>query len=112
MAAFLQLLGRYAEAYARHPYPMSFATCLVKGSLADGIAQTFVEKNEAGFSTRRNLLFAAWSAAYCGCAQHYIFNVAFSRAFGTATTWAVSLQKAAADSFVATPLLGIPIYYA
>ena len=44
--------------------------------------------------------------------QHYIFNVAFSRAFGTATNTMVALQKAAADSFVATPLLGIPIYYA
>eukprot|EP01046_Picozoa_sp_COSAG06_P035788 COSAG06_NODE_3882_length_4808_cov_2.751327_2_plen_157_part_00 len=44
--------------------------------------------------------------------QHYIFNVAFSRAFGTATSASVALQKAAADSFIATPLLGIPIYYA
>ena len=61
---------------------------------------------------RRNALFALWSAAYCGSCQHYIFNVAFSRAFGTATTASVALQKAAADSFIATPLLGIPIYYA
>lgn len=44
--------------------------------------------------------------------QHYIFNVAFSRAFGTATTASVALRKAATDSFIATPLLGIPIYYA
>lgn len=64
------------------------------------------------FSVRRNALFALWSAAYCGSCQHYIFNVAFSRAFGTATTASVALQKAAADSFIATPLLGIPIYYA
>lgn len=62
------LLGRYMSFYSKSPYIASFGTCLVKGALADGIAQTQIEKNEH-FSVRRNALFALWSAAYCGCAQ-------------------------------------------
>ena len=105
------LLRRYSDVYLTHPYRTSFVTCLLKGAAADGLAQMYIERKEH-LSVRRNALFAAWSAAYCGCAQHYIFNIAFSRAFGTATSASVALQKAAADSFIATPLLGIPIYYA
>ena len=109
MAAIAQLLRRYSEFYSSHPYRTSFVTCLVKGAAADGLAQSYIERREH-LSIRSNALFAAWSAAYCGCAQHYIFNIAFTRAFGTATNASVALRKAAADSFVATPLLGIPIY--
>eukprot|EP00747_Dinoflagellata_sp_TGD_P170730 gnl/TRDRNA2_/TRDRNA2_203034_c0_seq1.p1 gnl/TRDRNA2_/TRDRNA2_203034_c0~~gnl/TRDRNA2_/TRDRNA2_203034_c0_seq1.p1 ORF type:complete len:188 (+),score=10.33 gnl/TRDRNA2_/TRDRNA2_203034_c0_seq1:174-737(+) len=107
------IVRRYATWYANSPYRGSFVTCLIKGSLADVVAQLVIErKDKAQFSLRRNALFGLWSAAYCGCAQHFIFNIAFTRAFGSGTGFAVALSKAAADSFAATPLLGIPIYYA
>lgn len=104
-------LERYSGFYERHPYPASFMTCFVKGSIADITAQVVIEKQEK-VSLRRTGLFALWSAAYCGSAQHFIFNVFFGRVFGQATTLRVALTKASADSFLATPLLGIPIYYA
>jgi len=103
-------LERYSAFYDKHPYPTSFMTCFVKGSIADIIAQIIEKRERVDF--RRTGLFALWSAAYCGSAQHYIFNVLFGRAFGQATTVRVALTKASADSFIATPLLGIPIYYA
>lgn len=62
------LLSRYMSFYSKSPYVASFGTCLVKGAVADGIAQTQIEKTEK-FCIRRNALFALWSAAYCGCAQ-------------------------------------------
>lgn len=41
------LLRRYSAVYARNPYRTSFVTCFVKGSAADALAQTIVEKNGA-----------------------------------------------------------------
>eukprot|EP01048_Picozoa_sp_COSAG05_P028409 COSAG05_NODE_8800_length_670_cov_1.411559_1_plen_153_part_01 len=106
------LLRRYARFYELHPYRASFVTCLVKGGIADAATQTWIEGREGGPDLRRTALFALWSAAYCGCAQHFIFNIGFGRVFGTGTSVGIALRKACADSFVATPLLGIPIYYA
>ena len=123
------LLRRYTSTYSRHPYSASFVTCCLKGALADIVAQTAqlegssrrregstqqvaAAADPAEYSPRRTALFALWSGAYCGSAQHYIFNVLFSRVFGAGTSVGVALSKACADSFVATPLLGIPIYYA
>ena len=67
------LLHAYSEAYRRVPYRAAFATCLVKGAIADGVAQIQVEKRDR-LDARRTMLFALWSAAYCGSCQHYIFN--------------------------------------
>jgi hypothetical protein len=67
------LLHAYSEAYRRVPYRAAFATCLVKGAIADGVAQIQVEKRDR-LDSRRTMLFALWSAAYCGSCQHYIFN--------------------------------------
>jgi protein Mpv17 len=112
MAAVLKRgLTRYSDLYQRRPFGTSFLTCFVKGGIADVIAQTIIEQND-DISVRRAALFALWSGAYCGSGQHFIFNTLFGRVFGTATTVRVALSKACADSFIATPLLGIPIYYA
>ena len=110
-SAMRAILHAYSQAYLRHPYRAAFFTALVKGSIADGVAQLQVEQR-GSLDIRRNVLFSTWSAAYCGSAQHFIFNRLFSRAFGEGTGVAVALTKASADSFIATPLLGIPIYYA
>ena len=68
------LLRRYMSFYAKSPYIASFVTCFAKGAVADGIAQTQIEKTTERFSIRRNALFALWSAAYCGCAQVRFLN--------------------------------------
>ena len=104
------MLRRYASFYQKYPYRAAFATCLVKGGVADVVAQTQIEQR-GPLDVRRTALFALWSAAYCGCAQHAIFNRLFASMFGTSTSFRVALSKASTDAFVATPLLGIPIYY-
>jgi hypothetical protein len=104
------LLRRYAHVYDLHPYSAAFATCLIKGAIADAMAQLQVEQKQT-LDRRRTALFALWSAAYCGSAQHFIFNRLFGRIFGEGTGTMTALRKACADAFVATPLLGIPIYY-
>ena len=105
------MLSRYITFYNQNPYLASFFTCLFKGGVADSVAQIKVEQR-GQLDARRTALFALWSATYCGCAQHFIFNILFRRVFGAGTGFRVALSKASADSFVATPLLGIPIYYA
>ena len=97
MPLLLRKLGqRYSAAYTKSPYRMSFVTCFVKGCMADVIAQTAVEKKRGSdVSLRRTFLFGMWSGAYCGSAQHFIFNVVFSRMFGTATMLHIAFAKAA-----------------
>lgn len=40
------LLRVYAASYARFPYRASFATCLVKGAIADAAAQLVIERKK------------------------------------------------------------------
>eukprot|EP00501_MAST-03F_sp_TOSAG23-6_P001826 GSMAST32.ASY1.ANO1.1904.1 assembled CDS len=103
------LIRLYRQLSKKYVLSTAFATCFIKGSLSDGVAQIAVEKL---FSFRRNLAFAFFSGVYLGCGQHFIYNVAFTRIFGSAQTMKVAFQKVAADLFVHTPLIYLPLYYA
>jgi protein Mpv17 len=109
----------YRALSRRWPYTVAFATCYVKGSAADGVAQLVLERrtladtDEANrFNWRRNCAFALFSGAYLGCGQHVVYNVLFTRWFGPAQTIAVGLKKSAADSLWHVPFLYLPLYYA
>lgn len=125
------LIRLYRQLSKKYVLSTAFATCFIKGSLSDGVAQIAVEKrtfegfnlkgftsvhekhiSEKVFSFRRNLAFAFFSGVYLGCGQHFIYNVAFTRIFGSAQTMKVAFQKVAADLFVHTPLIYLPLYYA
>eukprot|EP00299_Pterocystis_sp_00344_P001654 c11520_g1_i1.p1 GENE.c11520_g1_i1~~c11520_g1_i1.p1 ORF type:complete len:192 (-),score=21.68 c11520_g1_i1:32-607(-) len=101
---------QYRTASVRLPLTIAFATCFVKGSASDCIAQTIVE-NKTSVDPRRNFGFALFSGGYCGVFQHFVYNVAMVRAFGVGTGVAVIVKKVLADGLIHTPLICFPIYY-
>ena len=77
---------------------------------SDAIAQLQVERADR-IDWARNAAFAFFSGAYLGVGQHFVYNVAFTRLFGSQTNVATALRKVAADSFGHVPLLYLPLYY-
>lgn len=108
------VLGAPLRSYRRvsraAPLWCAFATCWVKGSASDAVAQKVVEQKES-IDVRRNLAFATFSGAYLGIGQHVVYNVAFTRIFGSGTDLLTGLKKVLADSAVHVPLLYLPLYY-
>ena len=100
----------YRHTSVAAPLTTAFATCLLKGSASDLVAQVQVEKCER-VDWRRNAAFALFSGAYLGIGQHAIYNVAFTRIFGTGTDLLTGLKKVIADSLVHVPLIYLPLYY-
>lgn len=103
-------LQAYAAASRAFPLSVAFATCWLKGSASDLVAQKVVEKKQH-VNWRRNLAFAAFSGAYLGCAQHFIYNVVFTRVFGAGLNLWNAVRKVAADGLLHVPLLYLPLYY-
>ena len=71
MLARLSPIRAYAAASRAAPFSVAFATCALKGSASDTIAQLQVEKKER-MDLRRNLAFAVFSGAYLGIGQHFV----------------------------------------
>jgi len=103
-------LRAYASASRAWPLPVAFATCWVKGSASDVVTQSIVEKKEK-IDWRRNAAFATFSGAYLGCGQHVVYNVLFTRWFGSAQNLPTALKKVAADGLWHVPMLYLPLYY-
>jgi len=115
MAAFLSrgLLGRYGEWSAAQPWTSAFVTCTVKGSIADALAQIVMEeKAVTDIDVYRNGLFAFYGGWYCGLAQHFIYNIVYTRLFGSSTGILNALRKIAFDSVVHVPFVVFPVFYA
>ena len=106
-----QMLTSFRRVSSRWPLRTSFALCFVKGVASDAVAQRVVEQKDT-ICVKRNLAFSVFSGAYLGCVQHHIYNITFTRLFGSSTAPLVALQKCAADYFVHVPLLYLPSYYA
>jgi len=106
----LSPLRAYAAASRAAPFSVAFATCALKGSASDALAQLQVEK-KAELDVKRNLAFSLFSGAYLGIGQHFVYNVAFTRLFGSGTDWRTALRKVIADSTVHVPCIYLPLYY-
>merc|ERR1712228_157156 len=91
------------------PYALAFATCFIKGSASDGIAQTKLE-NAATMDWKRNTRFATWSAGYCGMFQHWIYNILYARLFPSASVMS-RIACTACDCSIHGPLVYLPTYY-
>ena len=88
---------------------MAFSTCLLKGSVSDGISQKSLEKAER-LDFARNARFSVWSGAYCGAVQHWIYNVLYARLFPGSS----ALSKVCAtvfDGAVHAPFFYLPSYF-
>ena len=106
----LRALAAYRAASRAAPLSTAFATCLAKGSASDGVAQLQVEK-QSSLDWQRNFAFAFFSGAYLGVGQHFVYNVAFSRLFGSGSSVRTALTKVIADSTVHVPMIYLPLYY-
>mmetsp|Transcript_59900 Transcript_59900/g.128525 ORF Transcript_59900/g.128525 Transcript_59900/m.128525 type:complete len:190 (+) Transcript_59900:159-728(+) len=101
----------YAAWSRAWPMPVAFTTCWVKGSASDVVSQKLVERKST-VDWQRTLSFATFSGAYGGCAQHYVYNVIFSRLFGSAMDLSTALKKVVADGLVHAPCVCMPCYFA
>ena len=105
------ILGTVGTFYKESPVEAAFATCAVKASSSDAIAQKAIEKNKNGFGFRRNAAFIAYGGLYQGIAQYYIFNKIFPILFGDGTDFVTVAEKVVFDQLVLTPFLCLPIAY-
>lgn len=94
--ALLRWLERYRGASRRRPLAVAFATCCLKGSASDLVAQLAVER-KAQPTWQRTAAFAAFSGLYLGVGQHFVYNVAFTRLFGAGMELRVGVRKVLAD---------------
>ena len=107
---FFNPLQAYQRSSKAAPLATAFATCMLKGSASDAVAQLQVEKCSS-LDLKRNFAFGFFSGAHLGIGQHLIYNVAFTRAFGKGTDALTALKKVIADSTVHVPLIYLPLYY-
>jgi len=113
MALLLRLfrpLRAYAAASRAAPLSVAFTTCVAKGAASDSIAQLQFEKKPR-LDVRRTLAFALFSGAYLGLGQHFVYNVLFTRLFGSSTGARTALKKVLADALVHVPCVYLPLYY-
>ena len=103
-------LRAYSRASTAAPLATAFATCLLKGSASDTVAQLQIEGRDR-LDLKRNFSFAFFSGAYLGIGQHLIYNVAFTRIFGSGTDILTGVKKVVADSTVHVPMIYLPLYY-
>jgi hypothetical protein len=102
----------YRAASRRAPLLVAFATCLVKGSASDLLAQMQLEgRGWTEVNFMRNGAFALFSAVHLGCGQHLIYNVLFARVFGMGTDVRTVGLKVLADSLWHVPMVYLPLYY-
>lgn len=103
-------LRAYSRASKAAPLATAFATCFLKGSASDAVAQLQVERSDR-LDLKRNFSFAFFSGAYLGIGQHLIYNVVFTRMFGSGTDMITGVKKVIADSTVHVPMIYLPLYY-
>lgn len=93
---------RYSSWAKAAPYTCAFATCFVKGSIADTMCQLFVEQRGT-IDIARNFGFSTFSALFTGIVQQFLYTggvghaALFSRIFGDAPTLQVALKKGVLD---------------
>mmetsp|Transcript_18030 Transcript_18030/g.72244 ORF Transcript_18030/g.72244 Transcript_18030/m.72244 type:complete len:199 (-) Transcript_18030:236-832(-) len=107
------VLRAYGNVSEANPWSTAFAVCTVKGAIADGLAQTVIEHHAVDeIDVKRNALFAFYGGWYCGWAQHFVYNIVYTRLFGTSTSALNAVRKVAFDSVVHVPFGVFPVYYA
>ena len=99
-------LGWYSKWYDKIPYTAAFITCYIKGTLADGITQTSTNGN---IDMARNIRFSIWSGGYCGCIQHYIYNILYQRIFPIHSI-RNTIFKTLIDNGFTMPFFSLPQY--
>ncbi|KAJ8611804.1 hypothetical protein CTAYLR_008591 [Chrysophaeum taylorii] len=104
------ILRHYGALAESNPYSVAFATCAAKGVVADAASQVLIEHKKIDW--KRNFVFSFYGGFYCGWAQHFIYNVLYTKLFGPETTVVNAARKVVFDSLVHVPFVVFPVYYA
>lgn len=102
--------ARFCRLNQTLPFAMGFIVCATKGFISDTIAQKAIERRKK-LDVRRVMAMTLFSGCFTGCAYHVIFNIAFTRMFGSAKNFSTVLIKAAADATVIFPFMYMPTYF-
>ena len=124
------LIGAIDVFYKTMPLTAAFATCGVKASAADLVAQkraamkaaeaegslTATDEEILGEITtpvekRRNFAFFLYGGLYQGMAQEIIFNEIFPKIFGQGTDIFTVASKVTFDMLVVSPFVCLPVAY-
>jgi len=104
----LQVYRKFSRTY---PWVTAFGICFFKGAFADFFVQKIIEKRTE-VDTTRTFALALFSGSYCGCAQHFVFNIAFTRIVGTSTKLPAAIAKTFLDFLGHAPFMYLPCYLA
>eukprot|EP00440_Ansanella_granifera_P071506 gb/GFBE01077603.1/.p1 GENE.gb/GFBE01077603.1/~~gb/GFBE01077603.1/.p1 ORF type:complete len:245 (+),score=45.27 gb/GFBE01077603.1/:1-735(+) len=106
-----EMVGVYRQWNKAMPFTMAFILYSSKAAGCDFAAQRLIERREK-INVPRMLAAGLFGGCYAGCVQHWIFNVAFTKLFGSGTCWRTGAKKMLGDALVQTPLIYLPIFFA
>lgn len=112
LVSLSRIAGWYENVSLRRPWSTAFITCAIKGMAADLLIQIVVEgKKWRRNDWKRTLVFSSYGAFYCGWWQHFLYNIAYRRLFGTSTALFNAARTVLFDSVVHVPFVIFPVYY-
>eukprot|EP00747_Dinoflagellata_sp_TGD_P170839 gnl/TRDRNA2_/TRDRNA2_203454_c0_seq1.p1 gnl/TRDRNA2_/TRDRNA2_203454_c0~~gnl/TRDRNA2_/TRDRNA2_203454_c0_seq1.p1 ORF type:complete len:238 (+),score=9.40 gnl/TRDRNA2_/TRDRNA2_203454_c0_seq1:52-765(+) len=103
--------GHFRSLNLRYPFAMAFGVCFLNGVASDSLAQSMSQQLEE-LQLNRIIAMALFSGSYCGCAQHFLYNVVFTQLLGSSTAlWPTAVLKVALDALLIGPFVYMPTYF-
>jgi len=96
--------------YKGFPILAAFATCGIKGGLADRVVQ-WRDVSVTKFSIKRNLAMALYSGTVLGILCEITYNRIYPIIFGTEAKMARIVKMVLFDAFVGAPIIWLPPAY-
>jgi len=104
---FQRCIAWYRELNKRRPYSLAFGMLSGKAVLCDAFSQAVLEGHE--LDKPRMLSAGLFGGLWQGCGQYFVYNVAFTSLIGAGTCTKTVLKKLAADCFIHTPFMWLPV---
>ena len=104
---FQRCIAWYRELNKRRPYSLAFGMLSGKAVLCDAFSQAVLEGHE--LDKPRMLSAGLFGGLWQGCGQYFVYNVAFTSLIGGGTCTKTVLKKLAADCFIHTPFMWLPV---
>jgi hypothetical protein len=103
-------LASISTFYKTFPLLAGFATCSVKASMADSLAQ-WRDTCTTKFSIRRNISMMLYSGSVLGISCEIMYNRVFPLMFGAEKTMSNIVKMTLFDGFINAPFLWLPPAY-
>eukprot|EP01062_Namystynia_karyoxenos_P066872 TRINITY_DN60793_c0_g1_i1.p2 TRINITY_DN60793_c0_g1~~TRINITY_DN60793_c0_g1_i1.p2 ORF type:complete len:222 (+),score=62.05 TRINITY_DN60793_c0_g1_i1:76-741(+) len=107
MKRFLKGIERF---YGAAPLTAAFTVGCAQAAMGDAVTQVQWEQCEQ-MDWWRVAKFSFFGGAYTGALQQIIYNVVYTRIFGSSTALAVAMRKLALEQFVHVPCFYFPAFY-